>query len=125
MEDIIIQEKQRNCPAIVYHAASNVLEISGKSIPENPESVYRKLTDWFTSFIGTSASLELHIRLEYLNSSSSKYLFEALMHLSSLIVPGKKVKMKWFYDEDDESMRELGEHFCDSTGISTEFKPNV
>jgi hypothetical protein len=30
---------------------------------------------------------------------------------------GKLVKIKWLYEEDDEAMLELGEHYRDTAGI--------
>ncbi len=33
---------------------------------------------------------------------------------------GKTVKMKWLYEEDDEGMLELGEHYRDTAGIPLE-----
>ena len=35
---------------------------------------------------------------------------------------GNKVKMKWLYEEDDEAMLELGEHYRDTAGIPLEIE---
>ncbi|MGB4293289.1 MAG: DUF1987 domain-containing protein [Bacteroidales bacterium] len=117
MEKLVIQEELKNCPRIYYYPAINKLELKGRSIPENPELIFRKLDEWITSHFEKNDSLDVDIMLEYINSGSSKYLYEILRKLSFFIDSGKKVNIKWLYEEDDEAMLELGEHYRDAAGI--------
>jgi hypothetical protein len=117
MEKLIIQEELKNCPGITYDTDKNLLEISGRSIPENPELIFRKLDEWINSHFEKNQSLSANIRLEYINSGSSKYLYEILKKLTLHANSGKKVLLKWLYEEDDEAMLELGEHYRDTAGI--------
>ena len=122
MEKYIIQEELRNCPEIVYYPGTNKLELVGRSIPENPEFIFRKLEDWIIMHFEKSSSLDINIRLEYINSGSSKYLYEILKKLKAYGESGKRVNMKWLYEEDDEAMLELGEHYRDTAGIPLEIE---
>ncbi len=117
MEKLIIQEALKNCPGIVYFTDNNTLEISGRSIPENPEMIFRRLDEWITLHFEKNNSLDVNILLEYINSGSSKYLYEILKKLTSYSRADKKVSLKWLYEEDDEAMLELGEHYRDTAGI--------
>jgi hypothetical protein len=117
MEKLVIQEALKNCPGIVYFFDNNTLEISGRSIPENPELIFRRLDEWITSHFEKNRSLTVNILLEYINSGSSKYLYEILRKFTSYANSDKEVVMKWFYEEDDEAMLELGEHYRDTAGI--------
>jgi hypothetical protein len=117
MEKIVIQEALKNCPGIFYFAENNTLEISGRSIPENPELIFRRLDEWITSHFEKNQSLSVSILLEYINSGSSKYLYEILKKLTGYAKSDKQVSMKWLYEEDDEAMLELGEHYRDTVGI--------
>lgn len=117
MEKYIIQEAMKNCPGMAYYPDSDELEISGRSIPENPELIFRRLDEWITSHFEKNNSLSVAIQLEYINSGSSKYLYEILKRLTGLLNSGKGVEIKWLYEEDDEAMLELGEHYRDSAGI--------
>jgi hypothetical protein len=117
MEKLIIQEELKNCPGIIYYSENNTLEISGRSIPENPELIFRKLDEWITGHFEMNPSLAVSIKLEYINSGSSKYLYEILKKLTAYIESGKQVIIKWLYEEDDEAMLELGEHYRDTAGI--------
>jgi hypothetical protein len=117
MEKIVIQEELKNCPGIVYFPDNNTLEISGRSIPENPELIFRRLDEWITSHFDKNGTLTVNIQLEYINSGSSKYLYEILKKLTSYANSGKQVILRWLYEEDDEAMLELGEHYRDTAGI--------
>jgi hypothetical protein len=120
MEKFVIQEELKNCPGIAYYPETNRLELVGRSIPENPELIFRKLDEWITLHFEKSGGLDVNIQLEYINSGSSKYLYEILKRLTGYGRSGKLVKMKWLYEEDDEGMLELGEHYRDTAGISLE-----
>jgi hypothetical protein len=120
MEKFVIQEELKNCPGIVYYPDKNKLELVGRSIPENPELIFRRLEDWLTLHFEKNDGLEVNIQLEYINSGSSKYLYEILKRLTGYGRSGKLVKIKWLYEEDDEGMLELGEHYRDTAGIPLE-----
>jgi hypothetical protein len=117
MEKIVIQEELKNCPGIIYYSDTNKLELVGRSIPENPELIFRRLDDWITLHFEKSKDLNVTIQLEYINSGSSKYLYEILKRLTGFGRSGNSVKLQWLYEEDDEAMLELGEHYRDTAGI--------
>lgn len=122
MEKHIIQEELKNCPGIVYYPGNNKLEMIGRSIPENPELIYRRLDNWITQHFEKNKGLDINFQLEYINSGSSKYLYEILKRLTSFGRSGKHINMKWRYEEDDEAMLELGEHYRDTAGIPLEIE---
>jgi hypothetical protein len=117
MEKHVIQEELKNCPGIVYYPASNKLEMIGRSIPENPELIFRRLDNWISQHFEKNSGLDINFQLEYINSGSSKYLYEILKRLTAMVKTGKKINMRWRYEEDDEAMLELGEHYRDTAGI--------
>jgi hypothetical protein len=122
MEKHVIQEELKNCPGIFYYPDTNNLELIGRSIPENPELIFRRLDEWITVHFEKNKDLNVSIQLEYINSGSSKYLYEILKRLTGFGRTGNSVKMKWLYEEDDEAMLELGEHYRDTAGIPLEIE---
>ena len=122
MEKHVIQEELKNCPGIIYYPASNKLEMIGRSIPENPELIFRRLDNWITQHFDKNNGLDVNFQLEYINSGSSKYLYEILKRLTGFRKSGKVINMKWHYEEDDEAMLELGEHYRDTAGIPLEIE---
>ncbi len=117
MESVIIQEKSQKCPGMYYDQDNNTLTIEGRSIPENAETVYQPVKGWINDYFNESDGLNIKIILEYINSGSSKHLLEVLKILKAYYKQGKKLKIKWLYEEDDESILELGEHFRDTSGL--------
>jgi hypothetical protein len=122
MEKLVIQEELKNCPGIIYYPEINKLELAGRSIPENPELIFRRLDDWITTHFEKNKDLDVNIQLEYINSGSSKYLYEILKRLTGFGRSGHNVLIKWLYEEDDEAMLELGEHYRDTAGIPLEIE---
>ena len=116
MEKQIITEEFKNCPKVYYYPDANKLEITGRSIPENPEQIFKRIEEWIDLHFETNTALDVSIQLDYINSGSSKHLFEILKQLTIYIKLGKSIEIKWLYEEDEDSMLDLGEHYRDSVG---------
>jgi hypothetical protein len=122
MEEYVIQAKQRNCPGIVFYQSMNKLEIIGRAIPENPEFLFMRLNEWISAHLDKAEGLNISFQLEYINSGSSKYLFETLKSVAAARRAGKKIRIKWLFEEDDEAMKELGENYRDTSGLPMEIE---
>lgn len=105
-----------------YDPEGNLLTIEGRSIPENPELIYQPLKKWIAAYFVDSDTLNIKIVLEYINSGSSKHLLDVLKILKSYFLKGKTLMIRWLYEEDDESIFELGEHFRDTSGLPIEIE---
>ena len=122
MEKIVIQEPMKNIPGITYSPDTREILVWGRSIPENPELIFRRFDEWITQYFEKEDTLIVSIFLEYINSGSSKYLFEILRKLADYKNAKKNVRMIWKYEEEDEAMLDLGEHYRDSAGIPLEIE---
>ncbi len=120
MSIVILHEGTKNTPRIQYDPDTNTLSITGRSITESPEAVYGPLDVWIRTHFRSYKQLNIVIFLDYINSGSSKSLRDILRLISTYMPPEYKVKVKWKYEEDDESMHELGEHYRDSAGVRME-----
>ncbi len=114
----IIQAGSNNIPRITYDHEEDLLSITGRSIAERPDLVYTPLEEWIRSHLERFTQLRIVIFLEYINSGSSKALRDVLRMISSYRAPRYRIRITWLYEEDDEAMHELGEHYRDSAGIS-------
>jgi hypothetical protein len=122
MEREIIQEQTKNSPGVVFDTGKKTLRIMGRSIPENPESIYKPLGSWISSYLSNADGLKIEINLEYINSGSSKHLLEVLKTLKDYKESGKNLSITWLYEEDDEAIMELGEHYRDASLIPLELE---
>lgn len=90
--------------------SKNIIKIEGISMPENAFEFYDNLMNEFTSFFTVLENIELHIKLEYMNSMSNKQLLKFVAFCfekdSSLIV-------YWNYEKMDELMKIKGEEIVE------------
>ncbi len=112
MNTLIINDSVKT-PSIIFTSENGILEIKGKSIPENSLEFYKPVYEWLDNYAQSPATnTEFRVRLEYFNTSSSKCLLDIFRKLESIHTLGKsKVVVCWFYDADDEDMMEAGEDY--------------
>jgi len=99
-------------PLVRFDGSKGVLEIKGRSIEEGSFGFYATLMEYIDKYAKSpAANTEINIQLEYINTSSSRGLAEVLKKLDLLFQQGHKMTMNWYYEEDDEEIREAGEDF--------------
>jgi hypothetical protein len=99
-------------PTITFDLGSGVLEIKGRSIPENSIEFYKPLVDALDKYAGSPKSAtNVNIQLEYFNTSSSKCILDVFKKLENINKNGSAVTINWHYEEDDEDMLEAGEDY--------------
>ena len=112
MENLVI-EASRKTPAVHFDNKSGVLEISGRSIPENAIEFYKPLVNWLEAHSADPPEKTvLKVSLEYFNTSSSKCLLDVFKKLENIQKKNRGVVIEWYYEEDDEDAREAGEDYA-------------
>jgi hypothetical protein len=120
MEDLYLK-KTSNSPEVEFVANSGELTMEGRSIPEDPGEFFERLIDWINEyFLHPAEKTEVSIKLEYINSGSSKYMLELLRIMKINHDAGKNVNVKWYFEEGDESIQELGIHYENTIQIPFE-----
>lgn len=100
-------------PEVRLDAQSGVLEIKGRSLPENAVEFYNPILAWMDSYIKSSPTkTTVNIDLDYLNSISEKIVVEFLKAARSLVDQGHTVEVNWYYDEEDEKMMDEGRNLA-------------
>jgi hypothetical protein len=112
MTDILyIAEPTEDSPKVQLNSETGVLMFSGTSIPENSEEFYGPVLNWLDDFISLKPpAVEVNFKLDYFNTSSSKYILEILRTIER-ISDVSKIVVKWHYLTDDDDMREAGEDY--------------
>ncbi len=100
-------------PHVNFDAETGLLELKGRSIPENSIDFYKPLIDWIDKY-GRSPRTKtaLHVQLEYFNTSSSKCILDVFKKLEAIRASGNEVTVLWHYEQDDEDMLEAGEDYA-------------
>ncbi len=110
--DAITIEKTPKTPSIKFDPKQGKLEIKGRSIPENSVEFYKPIMESLESYMKTPVSpTTVDIQLEYFNTASSKCILDVLKKLESIHSKGNQVNITWYYEEDDEDMKEAGEDY--------------
>ncbi len=111
MESISIGGSAKT-PTVNFNASTGVIELEGRSIPENSIDFYKPLVEWLDKY-GQEPQEEtsVNIRLEYFNTSSSKCILDVFKKLENIHKDGNKVTINWYFEEDDEDMLEAGEDY--------------
>ena len=111
MEDLFLK-RTFNSPEVELIAKSGELSMEGRSIPEDPGEFFERLIDWINEYFQNPVEQTvMSIKLEYINSGSSKYMLEILRIMKINHDSGKNVKILWYFEEGDESIEELGTHY--------------
>ncbi len=99
-------------PTVVMNPNTGVIDIKGRSIPENSIEFYRPVVEWLDEYIkNPQPNTVVNVQLEYFNTSSSKCILDVFKKLEVLKKNQKDVVINWYYEEDDEDMLEAGEDY--------------
>ncbi len=113
MENISIK-RTKQTPEVKLDSKSGVLSFSGRSLPEDSNKFYAPIIKWIDSYLTSpSKSTKLVFELDYFNTASAKAIFSIIVKFNKLHEDNSSVKIEWFYDEDDEDMKELGDEYKD------------
>ena len=112
MDNLIIEGSNKT-PAVKFINETGVLEISGKSIPENSIGFYQQMYSWIDQYqLSPAPETKVNIMLEYFNTSSSKCLLDIFRKAEQINKAGKsKVVVLWHYEAEDEDMMEAGQDY--------------
>ena len=108
MNDIHRKETDKT-PEVKFIAEEGLMEIKGRSIPENSLKFYEELIAWVEQYAKNPKEVStVNIQLEYFNTSSSKCLLDLFKRMENI---SGETTINWYYEEDDEDMLETGEDY--------------
>jgi hypothetical protein len=111
MESIFIDGTLKT-PTVKFDSKTGIIEIKGRSIPENSIEFYKPLVDWLEEYAKKPLEkTQVNVQLEYFNTSSSKCILDVFKKLEAIHKSKHDVVINWYYEEDDEDMLEAGEDY--------------
>lgn len=97
----------RRTPHVILE--SGVIFIIGRSIPVNTGEFYRPVLEWIRNYVHSYRNpTKIEFGFEYINTSSTKWIFNIIKELSSANGLSEKTRIIWYYEQGDEDMCELG-----------------
>lgn len=108
-------EATKYTPKIDFNALTKILNITGKSYPENTFEFYAPISEWVNTLlkIETQEIICINLDLEYLNSSSLKAYFDLFDTFEVAATKGVRIKIQWIFDEENDIAEETGEDFIE------------
>jgi hypothetical protein len=102
----------QSSPSIHADWTAGVVVMSGESYPENSFEIYDQLIQWIDSYLAkVDKSLTLELHLNYLNTSSIRFMIDIFDMLEAAHVDSKEVLVQWMYDDRNPRSAELGAEF--------------
>ncbi len=119
--DVIKIKGTDDTPNVILDAENNIIEFSGRSLPEDVITFYSPVIEWIEEYAkNPNPKTNVIFRLEYFNTASSKVLLDILLKFEDIINEGNEVAVQWYYQEDDEDMLEAGEEYSEIVDIPFE-----
>lgn len=113
----------KDTPGIIFDLENNLFTIEGNSLPENAATFYKPVYENFLQCLEQrQQGLNLTLDLNYLNSSSVKFIFALLMKMEEAFKQSNQSSHKviWRYKKEDELMKQKGEEFSSFLSIPFE-----
>jgi hypothetical protein len=114
MDNIKIEATDRS-PEIDFDFAKNVFVIRGESYPEDVTAFYGEIINGLETHLADmdGGEVQFDFELIYFNSSTAKVLMGLFDMLEESAEGGLSVTVNWHFDEEDDTMEELGEEFAE------------
>ena len=110
--------------SVVCNYQTGVIELEGVSYPQDAAEFFNPIYEWLENYIDqVGGAIILNLRINYLNTSSTKCLFDFIDRLEEYYGTGKKVKINWYYEQEDEDMKETGLEFQEDMELPFELLP--
>ncbi len=102
----------QSSPSIRADWNAGVVVMSGESYPENSFELYDQLIQWIDTYLSSlDRSLTLELHLNYLNTSSIRFMIDIFDLLEAAHTAGKQVLVQWMFDDRNPRSAELGSEF--------------
>ena len=123
METLIIESTPLT-PCVTFDPKEGKFELLGYSRPEDCKNFFSPLIKYISDYQKTienrqivegikSDNISFIFKFTYINSASTKLLCEFLFQVIKFKNIGVSFTIEWFYEENDDDMRELGEDISD------------
>lgn len=119
----LIRIQSEESPGIYMDREKGLIRLSGRSIPNDAERIYRPVLDWMNQYIKNPIEPTIfECELDYFNTSSQKYMADIFKMCNQLYKNGNQVRIIWKYAEEDEDMKLIGEQFQNVVEFPIEFQ---
>ncbi|MFO8021455.1 MAG: DUF1987 domain-containing protein [Perlabentimonas sp.] len=119
---------RKDSPEIIFDPVKGLFTIKGICHPENVTKYFEPVMSWLddykTYLKKTNAVKELKVIFffRYFNSATYKYLITLLQKINEYTELGVSLFVEWYFETDDEEMKESGEELFEFSGLEIPHK---
>jgi hypothetical protein len=119
MQNIVYKETD-NTPYVNFDFENGQFEVRGVSYPEYAKEFFQPVVEHLDEYIASAAvpHTVMAFKFTYFNTGTNSPLTEILRRLEVLASRNDyTVEVFWYYEHEDEDIRELGEYFQTLTSL--------
>ena len=111
-------------PGILLDPDSGKLKFFGKSCPEDVAEYYSSVFEWIDNYVkNPKKKTILEFYFSYFNTPSAMIILQIMTKMEDLVKSGKDVTIRWFYNENDEILKDAGEDYKTIVDVKFELVP--
>lgn len=125
MEELFVEETDTT-PQVHFKPEEGNIEIKGISIPEDAEAFYNPILAKLEEYIEEEPqpNTDVWFKLVYINTGTSAMIAKLIKIVESLDEKENcTINICWYYEEEDEDMKDLGDYFSSFTELVFDFVP--
>lgn len=108
----LLIDRTDTSPGIELDLEAGMIEFVGRSLPANSEMFYGRVYRWLEEYLKQPChETTVNLRLDYLDTSSSKHFYNIFDRLRHVNDRGRTVHVNWHYESGDEEMAEAGKDY--------------
>ena len=89
-----------------------IIQIRGRSLSGEVKELPPEVENWLENYLMDPCDVTLiEIKLEYIGGFKTSYYVDLLRKVKKVLDQGKKLVVRWYYEEGDEDILERGECF--------------
>jgi hypothetical protein len=105
-------DRTETSPRVMMDLDHGLVEFVGRSLPSNSEQFYARVQRWLEEYLRRPRpETTVNMRLDYLDTSSSKHLYNIFRRLDAANSADRHVQVNWHYEAGDDEMAETGKDY--------------
>ncbi len=116
-------KETNSTPLVRLSVKDCIFEIKGLSFSNDADNFYKPIIEWIEKeFPKLKCEISCVFYLTVFNSVTYKYILNMMTKFHNFNTAGKKIKVVWFYDSDDEDNKESAQDITELFNIPFEMK---
>jgi hypothetical protein len=119
----VVRQGTTKTPQVILDPEQGIISLEGRSILEDTISFYDPILSWLVEYTNSPKDTTINIAFDYFNSTSARILLIIFQTAQKIKISGNNLVINWYYDENDENIKESGMDFASLVKENFNFIP--